>query len=276
MNASSSSAGPAPKRPCQSVLIDAGHARTSTARPLAAGPRLHREAPQPHEPGGVLVAERVGGVVGGELVVVETGVGPTAARRRSARARDAAGPRRSRTPGSASRTRRAPRAAARTTGRRRRARRSAVSRRAFSRIEVALERDRLEVGVREDAARASPGLVDLAALDADAAVLDHVDAAPPVARRRARRARRRARAASPGRSPSSATGTPCSKRDDDLPRLARRVGDDRRSACTALAAAPTHGSSITPHSIARPHEVLVDRVGLLLGRARSGCPCLAA
>ena len=41
------------------------------ARALAARPRLGRQAPQPHEAFGVLVAERVFGVVGREVVVVE-------------------------------------------------------------------------------------------------------------------------------------------------------------------------------------------------------------
>src|SRR4029077_8602572 len=42
---------------------------------LLARPRLHRQAPQAHEAGGVLVAEAVGGVVGREVVAVEAAVG---------------------------------------------------------------------------------------------------------------------------------------------------------------------------------------------------------
>ena len=46
--------------------------------------------------------------------------------------------------------------------------------------EVPFEGDRFEVGVGEDEREGAGAFVDLAALDADAAVLDHVDAAPAV------------------------------------------------------------------------------------------------
>ena len=47
-------------------------------------------------------------------------------------------------------------------------------------LEVALEADPLEVAVGEDQRQAGRALVGLTALDADPAVLDHVDAAPAV------------------------------------------------------------------------------------------------
>ena len=46
-------------------------AHSTRSRALAARPRLGRQAPEPHEAFGVLVAERVLGVVGREVVVVE-------------------------------------------------------------------------------------------------------------------------------------------------------------------------------------------------------------
>ena len=58
--------------------------------------------------------------------------------------------------------------------------------------DVALERDAFEVLVREDQRERRRALVDLAALDADAPVLDHVDPAPAVGADRACRARRSA------------------------------------------------------------------------------------
>ena len=67
VNASSSSAGPDPKRPCHRVQ----RVTTSSAPCLALRPRLHAETPDPHEPLGVAVAERVGCVVGREPVVVQ-------------------------------------------------------------------------------------------------------------------------------------------------------------------------------------------------------------
>ena len=75
LSAISASAGPSPNRPCQSGLarrlrrhspadvigrrrsVVGRHARLLGA--LAARPRLDRQAPQPHEAGRVLVAERV-------------------------------------------------------------------------------------------------------------------------------------------------------------------------------------------------------------------------
>ena len=47
--------------------------------------------------------------------------------------------------------------------------------------DVALEGDVLEIGVGQDQRQRRRALVDLAALDADAAVLDHVEPAPAVA-----------------------------------------------------------------------------------------------
>src|SRR5690606_10174091 len=65
VNASSSSAGPPSKRPCQSVL------NSPVLRGLACRPGLDAEAPQLHEPVGVGVVEAVGRVVGRQAVVVE-------------------------------------------------------------------------------------------------------------------------------------------------------------------------------------------------------------
>ena len=53
-------------------------------------------------------------------------------------------------------------------------------------LQVALEADPLEVAVGEDQGQAGRALVGLAALDADPAVLDHVEPAPAVASRRRR------------------------------------------------------------------------------------------
>ena len=90
--------------------------------------------------------------------------------------------------------------------------------------EVALERDRLEVGVREQQRQRARALVGLAALDADAAVLDHVEAAEAV---------RADDGAELGRRSSCSGMRDAVERDrhapleahDDLARLARRVGD---------------------------------------------------
>ena len=89
------SAGPSPNRPCQSgrassAVIDPTRdrsIRTGRRAPRCAGarPRLDREAPEPHESGGVLVAERVVGFVGGEVVVVEAALGAAAGHEAPAR-----------------------------------------------------------------------------------------------------------------------------------------------------------------------------------------------
>ena len=55
VNASSSSAGPSAKRPCQSG--HAGRGAGPAGPPCSARPRLDRQAPEAHEAGGVLVAE---------------------------------------------------------------------------------------------------------------------------------------------------------------------------------------------------------------------------
>ena len=60
--------------------------------------------------------------------------------------------------------------------------------------QVALEGQILEVGVGHDQRQGAGALVDLAALDADPAVLDHVDAAPAVGADDLGRPRRSARA----------------------------------------------------------------------------------
>ena len=55
----------------EAAVPERGHRLAAAASPWRAGPGLDAEAPQAHEAGGVLVAEAVGGVVGGEAVVVE-------------------------------------------------------------------------------------------------------------------------------------------------------------------------------------------------------------
>ena len=164
VNASSSSAGPSPNRPCQSGSVAARRRPAPVSltgrgpRALAARPRLGRQAPQAHEPFGVLVAERVLGVVRREVVVVERRAG---ARRPTASQRPASS--RSRTsPVTCScvdcdeRVERVASAAS-ATGRRRSSSATRISSRCFSRIDVALERDRLRGPGARGSARATPG-----------------------------------------------------------------------------------------------------------------------
>src|SRR2546429_2773318 len=180
VNASSSSAGPSAKRPCQSGRGSRSLIRLSfLGGSLLARHRLDAEAPEPHEPGGVLVAESVIGGVGRELVVVQPVLGATAGDEAAARLEAEShlprhlrlrctheGVERPAQP-------RGPPPVVDELG---------VARPEASLLahEVALEGDRLEVGVREEQCERTRALVDLAALDAHPAVLDHDDAAPAV------------------------------------------------------------------------------------------------
>ena len=142
-------------------------------------------------------------------------------------------------------------------------------------VEVALEADRLEVLVGHDERQAGRALVGLPALDADPAVLDHVDAAPAVGAddgvqplddlEHRRAARRRLDA-----------GTPCSK----------PMTTSRGSVAVGLVSSHTpgggtaHGSSISPHSMARPQRLssieytfsFVAGIGISWRRRRGSTP----
>ncbi len=83
VNASSSSDGPLAEPSVPQRLPAARRSRHREPRALAARPRLGRQAPQAHEAFGVLVAERVVGVVGREVVVVQAARRAPARRRRS-------------------------------------------------------------------------------------------------------------------------------------------------------------------------------------------------
>ena len=54
--------------------------------------------------------------------------------------------------------------------------------------------------------------------------------------------------------PSSATGTPFSKLDDDVLRLVGRVVAADLTNWKASSGGATQGSSSTPHSLLRPHR----------------------
>ena len=177
------SAASASSRPCQRVTTPPPAARAGAVarvRPhLAAGPRLHAQAPQADEAGRVLVVEGVGRVVGGQAVVVEADVAAPADHRAP--------------PG------RAPQAdVARHVllalvdegvdglleGREPHA---VVDQLGPAGLEaellvgqVALQGESLQVLVGLDEGEGAGGLVALPALDADPPVLDHVDPAPPV------------------------------------------------------------------------------------------------
>ena len=142
-------------------------------------PRLDREPPEPHEAGGVLVAERVVGLVGRELVVVEPAFG--------APARDEAAAGLEAEPDLAGDV-----ALGRVDERverlaQRREPQPVVDELGVAGLEpgllphdVALERDRLEIRVREHQREHPGALVGLPALDPHPAVLDHVEPAEPV------------------------------------------------------------------------------------------------
>ena len=120
--------------------------------------------------------------------------------------------------------------------------------RATSRSSVTPSRSRC-AAIERERGRA---LVDLAALDADPAVLDHVDAAEAVRtddRSELVDERRRRR----GASPSSATGTPRSNADDDLAAFGRRVARVRGERVRLLGRRGPRVLDASPHSIARPH-----------------------
>ena len=210
---------------------------------------LDRQAPQPHEAGGVLVAEAVGGVVGGERVVVE-GVRAAAAGHLHE-----PGSRRSRTSPVTNRCVSATNAS--SAWLQRAEPQAVVDELGVADLEalllageVALEADRLEVLVGQDEGQARRALVGLPALDADPAVLDHVEAAPAVG--------------------ADDGADPLDERDE-LHRLAvdgdrarprrRRSTRSRGSVAVCLVSDHTpgggdaHGSSISPHSMARPQRL---------------------
>ena len=114
----------------------------------------------------------------------------------------------------------------------------------------------------EDQRQRRRALVGLAALDADPAVLDHVDAAPAVRRRRSSFELVDQLDAAASASPSSATGTPCSKpmttsRGSVAVGFGHRPHAGRRHGPRVLHLAALDGAA---------PEVLVDRVQLLLRR----------
>ena len=253
VKASSSSDGPVLEAAVpQGVHARRVHATVFTRRsdpPLAGRPGLDAEPPQADEAGRVLVAEAVARVVGGELVVVE-------AVRAAATGHDAAA---------------GLEVQAHLTGDellarvdervegllQRREPEAVVDELRVARldpgllpVEVALEADRLEILVGEDQRQARRALVGLPALDADPAVLDHVDAPPPVGTddvvqgiddlQHAEPLRRRSRPARPARSRS--------------PRRAARW-PAASSSTTRPGGGTAHGSSISPHSMARPQRL---------------------
>ena len=121
----------------------------------------------------------------------------------------------------------------------------------------------------DDQGERGGALVDLAALDADPAVLDHVDPAEPRGARRSGRSRRSSSTSGVG-SPSSATGTPASKPTDHL---AGSVASGPVRVKTSSGGA-THGSSIAPHSMARPQRFSSIEYDLLLGHLDRDVPLL--
>src|SRR5690606_18846019 len=177
VKASSSSDGPSSNRPCQRVLIRRPRPDSPPVAALHRGPGLDVQAPQADEADAVLVAEPVAAVVGRERVVVEAVVAP--ATRHLARARRQV---QAHVPGDEALAlvdegverlleRAEPQAVVDQLG-------VAGLEPELLALQVALEADRLEVGVRHDQRQAARALVGLPALDADPAVLDHVDATP--------------------------------------------------------------------------------------------------
>src|SRR5581483_7855935 len=153
--------------------------RKSRVAALLGGPGLEPEPPQPHEPGGILVAEDVGGVVRRQPVVVQAVLAAPA--------------------GHLARTRF--QVQAHVTGdeplrllqervermTQRREPQAVVHQLGVADLEplllapqIALVRDRLQVAVGGDERQARGALIGLAALDADATVLDHVEPPPTV------------------------------------------------------------------------------------------------
>src|SRR5690606_18201723 len=177
VKASSSSEGPPANRPCHRVLT--GASGFVGAGRLAGRPRLHAEAPQAHEALAVGVVEAVGRVVGGEPVVVEAVVAApadhVAAVRLQAQAHLAGDVPLRRVDERVERLleRREPQAVVDELG-------VAVLEGDLLALQVALEGDALEVAVRRDQRQRTRRLVGLPALDADTAVLHHVEPAPAV------------------------------------------------------------------------------------------------
>ena len=139
--------------------------------------------------------------------------------------------------------------------------------------EVALERDRLEVGVREQHRERARALVGLAALDADPAVLDHVEPAPAVgAHRRAELDHELVQRLDDA---VERDGDPLLEAHDDLAGLGSARRRRRASSAYASAGGDTHGSSIMPHSMARPQRFSSIEYGLFLVTL-IGMSCFAA
>ena len=111
-------------------------------------------------------------------------------------------------------------------------------------------------------ARLAGALVGLAALDADPAVLDHVDAAPAVRSRRCRSAAAMTLERRLSSSPSTLTGTPCSK----------PITTSRGSVAVGFVSSHTPGGGHGPRVLhlaaldGPAPEVVVDGVHLLLRR----------
>src|SRR6266480_3429069 len=264
VNASSSSAGPSAKRPCQSGRGSRSLIRLSfLGGSLLARHRLDAEAPEPHEPGGVLVAESVLGGVGRELVVVQPVLGATAGDEAAARLEaESHLPRHRRLRCTHERVEGPPQ---------RRVPQPVVDELGVARLEasllaheVALERDRLEVGVGEEQGERTRALVDLAALDAHPAVLDHVDAAPAV--RPHRGAHRRDELVQGRRRAVEGHRDATLEADHQLPGLPRRVSGLARDGVHLL-------GGLDPRIFEDPAldrsspQVLVDRVRAVLAHA---------
>ena len=114
---------------------------------------------------------------------------------------------------------------------------------------VLRQHDVLERRVRLDEHDRRRRLVDLAALDADGAVLDHVDPPDPVAARRARSAARSARRAAAPRRRARRERRPRSRSTTSN---GAGAGADRAVSAYGSSGGAAHGSSSTPASIARP------------------------
>src|SRR5712692_1450375 len=236
VNANISAAGPSPNRLCQRWRAaeppDEAAPSSAIRRPtqlettqlgttLLAGPRLDRQTPEPHEAGGVLVAERVARVVRGKVVAVQAVVGAATG--------DEATTGLEAEPNVAGHValgigherverllqRREPQPVVhqlRITG----------LEAGLLAHEVTLERDRLEVGMGEDHRQRARTLVRFATLDADPPVLHHVDAAPAVlsdrgAEREHQFVQRHGHLVESHRDPAV-------EAHDELPWVARRVG----------------------------------------------------
>ena len=180
VKSATASAMPVEMRPFHSVMTIAPSPDRRSGT-LAGRPGGDAETPQADEALGVGVAEGVGGVVGGQVVVVE--------RHRAAAADHGAGAGRGEAQAhlagdvalrlgderiEGGLERREPQAVVDQLGPARLEARLLV-------VQVALERQVLQVGVGDDQRQRGRALVDLPALDPDPAVLDHVEPAEAAA-----------------------------------------------------------------------------------------------